>query len=91
VRCRVSRLATCFEFEGDRGRCETVWRILDVIGSGPDTIWPVKLVHLPLGRKLGSTDVLQSRVTSAVRNGRLELDGEPISLTALAEVLDDAS
>lgn len=81
----------CFRVENGKAESEGVWRILDKIGSGDKAIWPAQIEPLPFGRILGPTNELNRRVSAAVRDGRLDVDGEPIALDAFAASISDVN
>jgi hypothetical protein len=74
----------CFEADGAKVACERVWRILDRIGRGAETIWPAALVDVSFSRGLGPTKEINRRVAEAVRAGRVSVDADPVSLLDLA-------
>jgi len=80
----------CFEIDGGKATSEGVWKILDRLGSGHNTIWPAVEIDRPFGRKLGSTDEMDRRVGDALRANRLRVDADPISLTAFAAAISDS-
>lgn len=77
----------CFEIDRGKVRCIGVWRILDHIGTGQSSVWPSVLVKRPLGRPLGSTVEIERSVATALRDGRIAVDVEPLSLTAFATII----
>jgi len=77
----------CFELDGGKVMYEGVWTILDRVGNGEKTVWPVALTKLSFVPQLGPVSEVCRRTTEAVRTGALRPDAGPISLTEFAAAI----
>ncbi|MHC9419152.1 phospholipase D family protein [Sphingomonas citri] len=77
----------CFEVEEGGVTCEGIWRILDRIGEGEQTVWPAVPVRATFARGLGDAVEVCRRTSVALRAGRIAIDAEPIGLPEFAELI----
>lgn len=77
----------CFEADESGITCEGVWKILDRIGQGDDSVWPAARIEVTFARGLGVSDEVCRRTYEAVRSGRMSVDADPMDLIDFADII----
>ena len=77
----------CFEVRRGKVRADGVWRINQMLPSGPEPIWPAKKIDRLCGMPIGDMQGVVQRLSEALTAGRLSLNGPPIEFAAFTAAL----